>query len=90
MGEPIFSLDALHIDVKVYGGKDIPTAIHQMVLLANRTGLSIWAELNGVRTLARPGDDAQMICVDWADAVKHQRSHASQRVIYATVDRTAK
>ena len=70
MADPIFALDALHIDVEVYGGSDIPTAIHQMVQLANRTGLSIWASLNGVRTLARPGDDAMLITEEWSRALK--------------------
>lgn len=70
MAEPIFSLNNLYIDVQVYGGADIPTAIGQMVQLANRTGLSIWATLNGVRTLARPGDDAMLITEEWSQALK--------------------
>lgn len=72
-------LDCLYIDVKVYGGSDIPKAINQMVLLANRIGLTVWADLNGVRTLARPMDDPQMITLDWHEALKNKRSHASQQ-----------
>lgn len=81
MAEAILRLNCLYMEIEVYGGSDIPTAIQQMVQLANRTGLSIWATMNGVRTLARPGDDAMLITEAWSYALKHSQSHASAPLI---------
>ena len=65
----------LSIDVDVYGGTHIPDAIKQMVDLANRMQITIWATLNGVRTLARPGDDAEEIHKAWERAMETDVPH---------------
>lgn len=70
----------LDIGVKVYGGAHIPRVIRQMVGLANRLEISIWADLNGVRTLARPGDNHEAIYEAWDAAITHKHSHASAEV----------
>lgn len=67
----------LYIEVKVYGGAHIPQVITQMVALASRLQISIWAELNGVRTLARPTDDPARIVEGWEEAGRLKRTHAS-------------
>lgn len=57
---------SLYIDVQVYGGSNIPKdVIPEMVALADRLQISVWASLNGVRTLARPGDDAAALAEAW-------------------------
>lgn len=58
----------LDVQVKAYGGSNIPEVIKQMVALADRIGITVWAELNDVRTLARPGDDAERIWRAWEEA----------------------
>jgi len=67
----------LYIEVSVYGGARIPNVIKEMVELADRMKISVWASLNGVRTLARIGDDAEKIHAAWEEAVKLNRSHAA-------------
>lgn len=39
----------VYLDVKVYGGSDIAKVCRDMVILADRMGITIWADLNGVR-----------------------------------------
>lgn len=48
---------AIYIDVKAYGGAHIPTVIREMSALADKLSICVWADLNGTRTLCRPGDD---------------------------------
>ena len=67
----------LYIDVQVYGGSSIPKVILEMSELADRIGITIWASLNGVKTLARPGDDPKQIIAAWEEAMREKRSHAS-------------
>lgn len=67
----------LHITVQVYGGAHIPRVIEEMVDLANRMQISVWAELNGVRTLARVGEDPVAIYRAWEEAIDKKRGYAS-------------
>jgi len=81
----------LYIDVQVYGGSHIPDVIRQMVELANRLQISVWAELNGVRTLARPGDDPAAIIASWDEALTSNYKIASDRRAHTTAaDRSDK
>lgn len=66
----------LHIDVEVYGGAHIPHAIEQMVALANRLQIGVWAKLNGVRVGAHPGDDAAKLAERWDAALASGREWA--------------
>jgi hypothetical protein len=79
-----FDRGDLYIDLNVYGGAFIPSVIRQMVELANRIGISVWAELNGVRTLARVGDDPEKIHAAWEEAGKLRRSHAASNTSQPT------
>lgn len=59
-------MSALYIDVEVHAGSNITeSVIPGMVGLANRLLIDVWASLNGVRTLARPGDDPAAIIAAW-------------------------
>lgn len=67
----------IYIDVKVYGGTHCHKAIMDMQALADRIGVSVWADLNGVRTLARPGDSWAKIIAAWDFAVANNKEYAS-------------
>ena len=58
----------IYIDVQAYGGSDIGHVCHDMVALADRLGIAVWATLNGVRTLARPGDNPAALFREWDKA----------------------
>lgn len=60
----------VYLDVKVYGGSDIAKVCRDMVALADRMGITIWADLNDVRTLARPGDDGHALWLAWQEAAR--------------------
>jgi len=70
-------LKSLYLDVEVYGGSNIADAINDMVAMARHLRVGIWADLNGVRTLARPNDDAQELFEEWESAKVNKQSHAS-------------
>ena len=55
----------LYIDVSVYPGVDLPEAASQMVILAERLGISVWACMNGVTLAAQPGDNARDLLACW-------------------------
>lgn len=55
----------LHIEVTAYGGATVQKAIVQMVALAQRLDVDVWCYLNGVRTLARPTDNADSLYAQW-------------------------
>lgn len=65
----------IYIDVKAYGGADIANVCRDMVDLANRLGITVWASLNGVRTLARPGDDPTALFRQWDRASSSSRPY---------------
>lgn len=67
----------IYIEVKAYGGAHIADAIKQMVALANKAKVDVWAELNGVRTLARPFDAPSDIYAAWCRSIDTKQSHAS-------------
>lgn len=70
---------ALYITVEVYGGSDIREAVYQMQALAQRIGISVWADFNGSRVLARPNDVPSMILADWYKAQAERRDHVSAK-----------
>lgn len=72
----------LSIDVDVYAGSHIPAVIKQMVDLANRVQIDVWAKLNGVRTLARAGDDPEKLAEAWN---REMQSDKPEHVKYASV-----
>lgn len=66
----------LYIDVSVYGGASIPSAIRQIADLANRLQIDAWATLNGVRTLVRPGDNPAETIKAWESSKTGDRASA--------------
>lgn len=73
----------LSIEVSGYGGSDVYEMMQDMLTLANKLGVDIWANINNVRTLARPGDDYESLKEDWdrasARAFVHGRQYASAK-----------
>ena len=61
-------LKTLNLTIDVYGGSDIHEAIKELVAMARHLRCGIWADLNGVKTLARPSDDAEELYEVWARA----------------------
>ena len=58
-------MSSLWLTVEVAPGSDIRQACAEAVLLAVRTDLTIWFDFNGIRCLARAGDDAAAISADF-------------------------
>lgn len=65
----------VYLDVKVYGGADIAKVCRDMIELADRLGITIWADLNGIRTLARPGDDPAALWKAWQEAGQSKNAY---------------
>lgn len=55
----------LWLTVEVRPGGDLSSTCAEAVVLAGKTGLTIWFDFNGVKCLARAGDDPQRIEADW-------------------------
>lgn len=65
----------IHITVEAYGGTNIPErAIPQMVALANRLGVNVHADLNGVTVMAKPYVDPQALAARWHEELLSKRS----------------
>lgn len=58
-------MSVLWLTVEVSPGASISNACDEAVALAWKTGLTIWFDFNGVKCLARAGDDPRRIEVDW-------------------------
>jgi len=67
----------LYLDVEVYAGRNIASAIKEMIQLADRLGIDVWSSLNGVRTMARPGADHKKLHAAWDDALENKKGIAS-------------
>ena len=65
----------LTIKVGVLGGAHIERVCEQMVELANRTGVSVEADLNGVKTVARPGVSASALYLTWSAESDSKHPH---------------
>ncbi len=65
----------LWLTVEVALGAGIEQTCDDAVLLAARTGLSIWFDFNGVKCLAREGDDPRRIEEAWGIALKRPPGH---------------
>lgn len=58
-------MSVLWLTVEVAPGSSIQEAAPEAVALANKTGITIWFDFNGVRCLARAGDNPDMIVADF-------------------------
>lgn len=82
-------LDRLSFDVEVMAGTDIPgEAIPQMIDLANRLGCDVTARCNGIKILARPGDNPKELAGSWEEEVKGYWPHKLAAVARYRVGRT--
>lgn len=73
-------MSSLKIDVGVYGGANISDeVIPEMIALADRLQIHVWAELNGVRTLARPGDSSVRLAIKWQESLSTSKKFATTK-----------
>ena len=52
---------SISITVEGYGGAGLDEICADMVSLANRIGIDVWCDCNGVRVLACPKDDVDAL-----------------------------
>lgn len=65
----------LWLTVQVSPGAHIAMTCDEAVELADKTGLAIWFDFNGVRCLARPGDNPRGIEADWNKKMEMKGDH---------------
>ena len=58
-------LNTLWLDVEVSPGSDIENTCREAVNLADKLGLTVWFDFNGVKCGARPGDDWLLLSQNW-------------------------
>ena len=63
-------MSTLWLTVEVSPGADIKDACRDAVVLAGRTGLTIWFDFNGVKCLAHADDDPSRIAAAWEISMK--------------------
>lgn len=66
---------SLWLDVEVSPGSHINDACRDAVGLANKLGLTVWFEFNGVRCGARPGDDWELLVANAHDEMASRKQH---------------
>ena len=65
----------LWLTMEVSPGSNIQRTCEEAVRLANFLGICIWFNFNGVKCLARPGDDPERICESWNRELQSSHSH---------------
>lgn len=60
----------LWLDVEVTPGSGIENACRDAVMLADKLGLTVWFDFNGVKCGARPGDDWQLLLANWSGVME--------------------
>ena len=70
-------MSKLWLTVEVSPGADLNGTCADAVELAKKTGLTIWFDFNGIKCLARAGDDPRRIAADW-DRVMDSKGHGNQ------------
>jgi hypothetical protein len=58
-------LQTLWLDVEVSPGSDIEDTCRDAVKLADKLGLTVWFDFNGVKCGVRPGDDWSLLVCNW-------------------------
>lgn len=68
-----------YIDITPYAGSHLNDVAEEMGALADRLGINVTASFNGVRLLARPGENAMAIPPNYDKAMKAkgEYKHAS-------------
>lgn len=67
----------LYIEVTIYGGCQIKNALTEMVAMARHLRCGVWADVNNIRTLARPNDDPADLIEAYDRALENHHSHAA-------------
>lgn len=65
----------LWLTVEVAPGADIGRTCDEAIVLAAKTGLTIWFNFNGVKCLARAGDDPRRLEADWNKQMDSDAKH---------------
>jgi len=65
----------LTLEVQAGAGDDIRDIIQEMCLVAARTGCLVVADLNSVRTMAKPGADPRDIYAKWEAELESKRPY---------------
>lgn len=65
----------LTVEVQASAGQDIAEAIEEMCILASRLGCLVIADLNGVRTMAKPGCDPRDLFAQWDSELASKRPY---------------
>lgn len=60
---------SIKIDVEIYAGTRAEDAARELVALAKRIGITVWADFNDKRVLARPEDDPDMLAARLTEAI---------------------
>lgn len=70
------SMDSnLWLEVSVSPGAGIDETCAQAIELANKLGLTVWFEFNGVKCGARPGDEAALLVINWRECLNSNSPH---------------
>ena len=64
------AMSGLWITVEASPGSDIDSITKQAVKLADKLEMTVWFNFNGVKCLARPGDDAMALKHSWERELK--------------------
>ena len=64
------TMSGLWITVEAAPGSNIDDVTKQAVALANKLEMTVWFDFNGVKCLARPGDDAMALKHSWERELK--------------------
>lgn len=66
---------SIHLEVTPYAGSHLNDVAEEMGALADRLAINVTASFNGVRVLARPGENAMAIPPNYDKAMKAKGEH---------------
>lgn len=70
--EPLEYLDSFSVVVATAAGSSIERTCKQLVVLAQRLGVMVETEFNGVTVFARPHDDPKQLADRWHRNIVHR------------------
>lgn len=65
----------LWLTLEASAGAEISDTCREAVRVADRVGITVWFNFNGVKCLARPGDDPIALMEDWRKEMKSKHPH---------------
>ncbi len=72
-------MSKLYLQVTAYPGASIVDVAEQMARMAQMLNVSVWACLNGVEVVARPGDTGDELIARWQSERSEPEAQASIR-----------